>query len=89
MSLPKTKVATRATAGNYDWVDGCTGALQNDVYFGVTTLLGNPATQVLASGIGAALPTTFIDQANALRAPFGGPVMNVPFISDRLLNLNH
>lgn len=56
-----------------------------EVYFGVTTVGGYPATQLTAGGPGAALPLTFIDQSNAY------PMMNVPYdyVSDHFLSLNH
>ncbi len=82
--------ALRWNAGNYNVFDSCTGALQPEIYFGVTTIGGYPAVQVLSAGLPAPLPPTFIDQSNSLRLPNGGAtVMNVPYISDRFLNLNH
>ena len=47
------------------------------------------ALQVLTMGPGLPLPLTFIDQANSLRLTPGVTVMNIPFFSDHILNLNH
>jgi len=74
--------ALRWNAGNYDEVDACTGVLRNSVFFGVTTLGGDPAVQVLTTGAGAPLPLTFIDQGTSIRLG-GGPVMNCA-VSHRL-----
>ncbi len=82
--------AVRWTAGNYDWTDACTGAVNNEVFFGVTTVGGFPATQVVAPPlVPAPLPPTFIDQSNSLRPPGVGVVLNMPYVSDHFLNLNH
>jgi hypothetical protein len=80
----------RWNCANYDTVDGCTGVLTNEVFFGATTINGYPAFQLLSGGGGGPLPLTFIDQSNSLPLPSGpGVVMNVPYISDQILNLNH
>jgi len=79
----------RWNAGGYDWTDGCTGALRQEVYYGATTIGGFPAFQITSGGPVAPLPLTFIDQGDSQRAPYGGTVMNIPFISDHILNLNH
>ena len=76
----------RWSAGSYDYTDPCTGAVRPEVFFGVTTLGGYPATQILG-GPGLPLPLTFIDQANSIRKG-GGTVMNVAYLSDHILNLN-
>lgn len=82
--------AVRWNAGNYNYTDGCTGAVQNEVFFGATTIGGYPAMQItLPPTVPAILPPTFIDQSNSLRPPGVGTVMNMPFISDHILNLNH
>lgn len=78
----------RWNTGNYDYTEGCTGLLRNEMFYGVTTLGGYPALELTSAGPGAPLPLTFIDQANAIRTG-GGVVMNVPFVSDHVLNLNH
>jgi hypothetical protein len=78
----------RWSVGGYDVSDPCLGSVQHELYFGVTTLGGNPAFQVLSSGVGAPLPPTFIDQASSVNAA-GTLVMNVPFVSWRILNFNH
>jgi hypothetical protein len=70
-----------------DYLEGCTGVTHSDVFFGVTTLGGYPATSVNSSGVVAFLPPTFIDMASSIRAG-GATVMNVPFRSDHILNLN-
>jgi hypothetical protein len=77
----------RWNAGGYDYRDACTGVLQVEVFFGVTTIGGFPATQLLAGGPAGPLPLTFIDQSNSRRN--AGTVMNVPYFSDHILNLNH
>lgn len=79
--------ALRWNAGSYDYTDPCTGAVRPEVFYGVTTLGGYPATQVLTGVPGLPLPLTFIDQANSIR-PGGAPLMNVVFRSDHILNLN-
>jgi hypothetical protein len=76
----------RWNAGGYDYLDPCTGALRPEVFFGVTTLGGYPAVQV-TSGPGLPLPPIFIDQANSLSLT-GATLMNVPYVSDHILNLN-
>jgi len=83
--------AVRWNAGQYNWFDSCTGALQSEVFFGATTIGGYAAKQIVAPPqVPAPLPMTFIDQSNSLRPPLGvGTVMNVPYISDHFLNLNH
>jgi hypothetical protein len=77
----------RWNVGNYDDVDACTGVTRNAVYFGVTTLGGDPAFQITSAGIGAPLPLIFIDQGTSV-APGGVPLMNIPYRTDFLLNLN-
>ncbi len=77
----------RWNAGGYDVTDPCTGALAPEVYFGVTTLGGYPAAQVTTTGLGAGLPPIFIDQASSV-GPAGLAILNVPFRTDRILNLN-
>jgi len=79
----------RWNAGGYDYLDPCLPALRREVFFGVTTIGGYPATQILAGGLGAPLPLFFIDQSNSLTPPGGGTTMNVPYVSDHILNLNH
>jgi hypothetical protein len=79
----------RWNAGGYDWSDPCTGAVQQEVFFGVTTMQGYPATQLLSTGPAGPLPPIFIDQCNSV-VPGGVTVMNIPFRpSDHFLNLNH
>ena len=77
----------RWNAAGYDVTDPCTGALLQQVFFGVTTRGGYPAMQILSGGIGLPLPPIFIDQASSVRLG-GGPLMNIPYASDRVLNLN-
>ncbi len=77
----------RWNAGGYDYVEGCIGVVRQEVFFGVTTLRGYPANQVLCGGVGPTLPLTFIDQSNSLRS--GTTVMNIPYTSDHIINLNH
>ncbi|MSR62945.1 MAG: hypothetical protein EXS08_10925 [Planctomycetes bacterium] len=78
----------RWNTGGYDYTDACTAAPRREVFFGATTIGGYPAFQLLAGGPGAPLPLTFIDQGNSLRVGFG-TTMNVPYVSDHILNLNH
>jgi len=77
----------RWNAGNYDDTDACSGVVRNAVYYGVTTLGGDPATQIVAGGFGLPLPPTFIDQGTSIRVG-GTPLMNVPYRTDFVLNLN-
>lgn len=77
----------RWNAGNYDDADACTGVVRNAVYFGVTTLGGDPALEITSAGIGGPLPLTFIDQGTSIRLG-GAPVMNLPYRTDFVLNLN-
>ena len=81
----------RWNAGGYDYFEPCTGALTQEVFFGATTIGGYPATQLLSGLPGLPLPLTFIDQSNSLVPPIGagGTTMNVPYVSDHILNLNH
>jgi hypothetical protein len=81
----------RWNAGGYDYIDPCPpGVVRREVFFGVTTFDGYPANQILAGGVGGPLPLTFIDQSNSLMPPngAGGTIMNVPYVSDHILNLN-
>lgn len=80
--------ALRWNAGQYNYFDACSGAALQEIFFGVTTIGGFPASQVLTTGVGAALPPTFIDQGSSVRAG-GGLVMNIPYRTDRVINLNH
>lgn len=80
----------RWNAGVYDDVNPCAGFVRRGAYFGVTTLGGFPARQLLVTGPAGPLPPTFIDQSSSLRPGLGlAPVMNIPFVSDHFLNLNH
>ncbi len=77
----------RWNCGGYDYFDPCDVVMQQEVFFGVTTLQGYPANQVLCPGVGPPLPLCFIDQSNSLRS--GVTVMNIPYVSDHIINLNH
>lgn len=77
----------RWNVAGYQYVDACNGNVRDEVFFGVTTIGGWPAQQVLSTGLGDLLPPIFVDQANSLRQD--QTVMNVPFISDHVINLNH
>ena len=46
------------------------------------------AFQLTSAGPTAPLPLTFIDQANSIRTG-GGAVMNIPYLADKIINLNH
>jgi hypothetical protein len=78
----------RWNTGGYDYDDPCTGITRQEVFFGVTTIDGFPARQLTVVGPGAALPPTFVDQANSLRKNTSSTIMNVPYVSDHILNLN-
>jgi hypothetical protein len=70
------------------YFDPCSSTTRNEVFFGVTTLGGWPATQ-LSSGPGViTLPPIFIDQGNSLQGGLG-TTMNRPYRSDHILNLNY
>ena len=77
----------RWNAGQYNYTDACTGVVRPEVFYGVTTLNGYPALQV-SSAPPVPLPPIFIDQANAIAVAGGAPVMNVPYLSEHVLNLN-
>ncbi len=83
----------RWNTGGYDYLDPCAPIPPvPEVFFGVTTIGGDPAVQVTSGGPGLSLPPFFIDQANSKRLAggvLGGTVMNVPYLSDHILNLNH
>lgn len=78
----------RWNVGNYDYTEGCTGVLQNEVFFGVTTIGGYPAVQLNTGTPGLPLPPCFIDQSNSITTG-GATLMNVPYVSDHIINLNH
>lgn len=85
----------RWNAGDYSRVDPCLGG-GNDIYFGVTTTGGWSGTQILSGGLGSPLPDTYVDQASTKRYQCFGlfvctpvPIMNVPYFSDFIINLNH
>jgi hypothetical protein len=78
----------RWNAGGYDYLDPCLPLLRQEVFFGVTTLGGYPARQLLVGGPAGPLPLTFIDQSNSLAPPVGGTLMNMPYVSDHIINLN-
>lgn len=78
----------RWNCGGYDYFDPCTGVLRQEIFFGVTTRFGFPATQLTLFGPGAPLPPTFVDQSNSLRQPGYATVMNIRYVSDHILNLN-
>ncbi len=79
--------ALRWNTGEYVYDDGCTGVSRTEVFFGVTTLGGFDARQLLSTPGGEPLPRTFVDQSNSLRG--GLTVRNVAYISDHFLNLNY
>ncbi len=80
----------RWNAAGYDYIDACPPVTTTrEVFFGVTTLNGYPALQLLSGGPGAPLPLTFIDQSNSIRANTQTTVMNIPYVSKHILNLNH
>jgi len=78
----------RWNVGAYADVDPCTGVTRNAIFYGVTTLGGYGAVDLMSGGLGAPLPLIFIDQADSISTP-GTGVANVPFRSEIVLNLNH
>lgn len=86
--------ALRWNAGNYS-------SSLDAIYFGVTTVGGWAGTQILAGGLGSPLPSTYIDQGSSNRMelvcePRGccvcwkpRTVLNLPYLSDAFINLNH
>lgn len=78
----------RWNVGGYDYFDPCAGTLQHDVFFGVSTIGGYPATEIVGGAPGAALPPIFVDQVNSVTTA-GVPRMNTPFNSSHILNLSH
>ena len=80
----------RFNAFNGDYFEPCTGTTKSEVFYGVTTIRGYPATEIINTGLGNPLPPTFIDQGNSIRLGNGvSTVMNIPYVSDHILNLNH
>jgi hypothetical protein len=80
--------ALRWNVAGYDYFDACIGTPQHEVFYGVTTIGGYPATEIAGGVPGAALPPIFIDQVNSLNAG-GSTVMNVPFVSRHFIELCH
>ena len=77
----------RWNCGGYDYFDPCAGAVRQEVFYGVTTMFGYDARQILSGAGGLPLPPIFVDQGNSLRA--GATTMNVFYRSDHILNLNY
>jgi hypothetical protein len=87
-TYPGTETLRWGTGG-YDYFDPCIGVVKQEVFYGVTTIGGNSATQILQTGLGLPLPLIFIDQSNSLRKSDGTTTkMNSPFVSDHVINLN-
>jgi hypothetical protein len=80
--------ALRWNVAGYDYFDACTGAIQHEIFYGVTTIGGYPATQLSGGLPTVPLPPIFIDQANSVNAG-GATTMNQPFNSRHIINLNH
>jgi hypothetical protein len=80
--------ALRWNIGAYDFTDVCLGVMQHEVYYGVTTLGGYQAFQLLGGAPAAPLPPVFIDQQSAHSAT-GSPRMNTPFQALHFVTLNH
>jgi len=80
--------ALRWNVGGYDYLDPCVGIPRHEIFYGVTTIGGYPATQLVGGMPGGPLPPIFIDQANS-QLSTGATIMNVPFTSLHVLNLNH
>jgi len=78
----------RWNAGGYDDTDPCSGITQPKVFFGVSTLGGFPANQLTIGGIGPPLAPTFVDQSSSVGGAVGVQ-MNVPYVSDEFIALNH
>jgi hypothetical protein len=69
------------------WVDGCTGIASIEPFFGVTTGGGFFPYQLTGGGF-LALPDVFVDQSSSKSIPPGAPLLNLPYRSDHMLNLN-
>ncbi len=80
--------ALRWNVGAYDVTDICLGLQRHEVFFGVTTLGGFPAFQLLSGTPGSPLPPVAIDQASS-QLMNGNTVMNVNYTSFHIMNLNH
>jgi hypothetical protein len=80
--------ALRWTAGGYLYGDPCTGIVRDEAFFGVATHGGWIPNQLTSAGIGPTLPNIFVDQGNSLQGSFGS-VLNRPYRSDHILNLNY
>ena len=80
----------RWNAGGYNYTEACSALVRRDVFYGVSTFQGFPAFQMTSAGMGPPLPPIFIDQANSVRLPSPlSTVMNVPYLSDHVISLNH
>jgi hypothetical protein len=69
------------------WID-CSGVTRQESYFGVTTHNGFPAFSIDATVPPFSLGTMFIDQGNSILFPAAVPILNVPYRSDHIVNLN-
>lgn len=78
----------RWNTGDYVHFDPCNGVVRPEFYFGVTTLGGDPAFQMLSTGAGPPLLPTFVDQCNSMQFPGGVTLRNVPFLSDEVFGIN-
>lgn len=81
----------RWSAGNYDYLEGCSGVLKNELFFGATTTGGYPANEIdptNPSMVGPPLLPTFVDQGNAVMGAAALPAANVPYRTEHVLNLN-
>lgn len=73
--------------GGYNY-DNCVGIGGGDVFYGATSFGGFSPFELSASGPGAPLPSTFIDQGNSLKYPANTPLYNVEFVSDEIMSIN-
>jgi hypothetical protein len=78
----------RWNAAGYDTFDPCSGNAQHEIFQGVSTIGGYPATQLVGGVPGAPLPPIFVDQSNSLNGA-GNMTMNVPFRSRHFVHLSH
>jgi hypothetical protein len=76
----------RWNTGGYRYAD-CTGVVQGEVFFGVTTIGGLQAFEMTSAGPGLPLPATFVDQGNSLTQGLA-TTMNGPYVTTHVLNLN-
>jgi len=79
----------RVNWGSYAMRDFCNLVPPSGDYcYGVTTLGGFQAFALSFSGVGSALPLTFLDQGTSLDTNSFDPVLGTKYVTSALLNLN-